>query len=308
VTQDERSPGPGALVSNQSALTASQWWTARRPHLLFVAGSRVGEVLQILKPRTTIGRSPSADLTILDEGTSREHVEILLEGERVVVRDLHSTNGTFVNSERIESAEVAEGDRVTLGPKATLMLSYRDGLDAAFEEHLCRMVTHDELTLALKREAFLERLESDISSARRHATPVTLIAWDLDDLKSLNDRHGYAMGDRILAATTKAVAGAIRPEDAIGRRGGEEFTLTSRGLSAEVALSVAERLRRRVAETVVESEADASSIRVTASFGVVESAANGITDAEGLLAAADAALGRAKATGKNRVELYKTDV
>ena len=284
--------------------SASLSWGKRRPHFLFVAGAHVGEVHQIVKARTTIGRSPSADIRILDEGTSREHAEILLDGDRLVVRDLTSSNGTFHNGHRIEAAEVCEGDKVTLGSTAVLMVSYRDGVDAAFEEHLCRAVTHDELTDALKRESFLERLEGDLANSRRHSTPVALIAWDLDDLKSLNDRHGYAAGDRILAATTKAVTGAIRREDAVGRRGGEEFTMSSRGTRPDVALLVAERLRRRVADTVVESEG--SSVRVTASFGVAESVANRIDDAEALLAAADAALGRAKAAGKNRVEFYKS--
>jgi diguanylate cyclase (GGDEF)-like protein len=279
-------------------------WGRRRPHFLFVAGAHVGEVHEIVKARTTIGRSPSADIRILDEGTSREHVEILIKGDHLVVRDLDSTNGTFRNGERIEATEIGEGDKVTLGTTSVLMLSYRDGIDAAVEEHLCRAVTHDELTDALKRDSFLERLESDLVKSRRHSTPVALIAWDLDDLRTLNDRHGYSAGDRILAATTRAVTGAIRREDAIGRRGGEEFTLSSRGTRPDVALLVAERLRRKVEETVVESEG--SSVRVTASFGVAECVANGIDDAEALLAAADAALGRAKVAGKNRVEFFKS--
>jgi diguanylate cyclase (GGDEF)-like protein len=293
---------PPRKVSSENRSTAPLSWGSRRPHFIFVAGSHVGEVHQIVQARTTVGRSPSADLKILDEGTSREHLEILLDGDRIVVRDLDSTNGTFCNGERIEATELAEGDKVTLGSKAVLMLSYRDGLDAAFEEHLCRSVTHDELTHALKRESFLERLEGDLANSRRHATPVALIAWDLDDLRQLNDRHGRSAGDQILAATTKAVAGAIRREDAVGRHAGEAFTVSSRGTRPDVALNVAERLRRRVEETVVESEG--SSVRVTASFGVAECVANGIDDAEALLAAADTALRRAKAAGKNRVELY----
>jgi diguanylate cyclase (GGDEF)-like protein len=302
VTDEKRFPRASAFRESGSTIPEPQSWGSKRPHFIFVAGSRVGEIHQIVKPRTTIGRSPSADLKILDEGTSREHVEILLEGDRVVVRDLDSTNGTFRNGERIQATELAEGDKVTLGARAVLMLSYRDGLDAAFEEHLFR-TTHDELTHALKRESFLERLESDLATSRRHATPVALIAWDLDDLNRLNVRHGFGAGDQILAATTRAVAGAIRREDAFGRRGGEEFSLSSRGTRPDVALSVAERLRRKVEETVVESEG--SAVRVTASFGVAECVANRIDDAEALLAAADAALGRAKAAGKNRVEFYK---
>jgi diguanylate cyclase (GGDEF)-like protein len=281
-------------------------WVKRRPHFLFVAGAHVGEAHQIVKARTTVGRSPSADIMVLDEGTSREHVEILIDGDRLVVRDLNSTNGTFRNGEPIEAAEIAEGDKLTLGTTAVLMLSYRDGLDAAVEEHLCRAVTHDELTDALKRESFLERLESDLERSRRHSTPVALIAWDLDDLRALNDRHGYSAGDQILAATTKAVAGSIRREDAVGRRGGEEFTLSSRGTPPDVALKVAERLRRTVEETVV--DCDGSPVRVTASFGVAESIANRIDDAGALLAAADAALARAKAEGKNRVDFYKSGI
>jgi diguanylate cyclase (GGDEF)-like protein len=271
----------------------------KRPYLIVIAGAHMGELHKIAKPRMTIGRGSSADIQIEEEGLSREHVEILLEERRVLIRDLNSTNGTFRNGERVDSAEIADGDKVSLGPTTVLKLSFKDGMDEAYEAQLYRAATRDALTLAFKREFFLERLESEIAFSVRHHVPLAMILWDLDHFKAINDQHGHPAGDRLLAATGRAVAGSIRREDVFGRYGGEEFALMCRDMNHEVACAMAERLRRMIEEIVV--DVGEIVLRVTASFGVAVCPSDGILASSQLLAAADAAMYRAKALGRNRV-------
>jgi diguanylate cyclase (GGDEF)-like protein len=271
----------------------------KRPYLIVLGGTQVGQVHKIVKARTTIGRNQSADIQIADDGISREHVEILLDGDRVVVRDLQSTNGTFCNGQPIEVTDLVEGDKISIGPTTILKFTYQDRIDVAYEQQLYRTATHDGLTQALKREFFLERLESEVALAVRHSVPVALILWDLDKFKQVNDQHGHPAGDRVLAATARVVAQSIRHGDVFGRYGGEEFGLACRGMPHNVAKAIAERLRRSIEDTAV--DVGHTSLHVTASFGVATCPSAGIAEPKQLVSAADAALYRAKAAGRNRV-------
>ena len=272
----------------------------KRPYLIIIAGAHVGELHKIGKARTLIGRSPGADIRVVDEGISREHAEFLLDGNRVSVRDLGSTNGTYRNGARVADSVIADGDKISLGSTTILKFSFQDGVDEAFEQRLYRVATQDGLTHALKREYFLERLDAEVAFSVRNASPVALIMWDLDWFKAINDGHGHAVGDLVLAATARAITREIRREDVFGRYGGEEFALCCRALRAERALRVAERLRVAIEETVV--DIDSVSLQVTASFGVATCPSAGISSLSELVAAADAATYRAKAMGRNRVE------
>src|SRR5215831_15523398 len=85
------------------------------PYLIVLAGSQVGEMHKLARPRTIVGRGDAADLRIADDGMSREHAEILLDGARVTIRDLGSTNGTYCNGNSVQTVEVADGDKLVLG-------------------------------------------------------------------------------------------------------------------------------------------------------------------------------------------------
>jgi diguanylate cyclase (GGDEF)-like protein len=287
-TTDPAPPALGALFGE-----------SKSPYVIVIAGPQVGDLHKITNARTTIGRVAGADIRIVDEGISRHHVEILREGERVFVRDLSSTNGTLCNGEPIQMVEVTDGDKVAVGSSTILKFTFQDGIDEEYESALYRSAIQDGLTHALKREFFLERLEGEVAFAVRHSIPVALILWDLDRFKAVNDEHGHPAGDLLLAGTARAVKGAIRREDVFGRYGGEEFVLTCRGTALDVAGRMAERLRRAIADTVVDESG--VPLKVTASFGVAACPSAGIASSSDLLAAADAAMYRAKESGRNRI-------
>ena len=157
----------------------------------------------------------------------------------------------------------------------------------------------DPLTGAANRRAFLERAGEEMRQAHRSGLPLSLLIADIDHFKRINDSRGHAAGDEALKRFVQALDDALRPGDVIGRYGGEEFVVLFPNTAQADAAALAERLRGHVAAQEMGPEGDP--FRMTASFGVT---AVGLGDADGIdaaLRAADAALYRAKADGRNRV-------
>ncbi|MGH2716775.1 MAG: diguanylate cyclase [Thermoleophilaceae bacterium] len=173
--------------------------------------------------------------------------------------------------------------------------------NASLHETVERQAVTDELTGLANARAFRTILEREIERSRRFQTPLGLVMVDLDDFKQVNDRHGHQQGDEVLASVAAVLRDFSRDIDAPARYGGEELAVVLPQTDAEGAALLAERMREAVERLRVPRVGGRGSLRVTASFGVAavpESAA----DREELVAAADAALYRAKLGGKNRVE------
>lgn len=156
----------------------------------------------------------------------------------------------------------------------------------------------DGLTGLYTHRAFQSRVEEEILRAARSKTPFSVVMADIDHFKSYNDTFGHQAGDTVLKATAEVFAGGVRDIDFSARYGGEEFALVITGEGKERAAAVAERLRG-----VLESRSfsfGGKPSRVTASFGVAEFPAEGVTASQ-LVRAADERLYKAKETGRNRV-------
>jgi len=167
----------------------------------------------------------------------------------------------------------------------------------ASEGVLADLARSDSLTLLLNRRAFDEELDGMFARQQRFGERFALLVLDLDHFKQINDQHGHAAGDEVLRATARALTGQLRPFDRLFRIGGEEFAAILPGTDGAAAGQAAERLRQVVAAQPV--SAGDSTIAVTVSIGVA-SVWTG-ADADTLLKAADAALYRAKAAGRNQV-------
>jgi diguanylate cyclase (GGDEF)-like protein len=157
----------------------------------------------------------------------------------------------------------------------------------------------DALTGLLNRRGFLAAWEAEAARSRRSGRPTTLVLADLDGFKAVNDAAGHLAGDELLRRAARALAAEIRAQDVVGRWGGEEFNLLLPETALAGGVEVAEKLRRSIAE-VRADPAGGGPLRVTASFGVAEHAPG--ERLERTVAAADAALYRAKAAGRDRVE------
>lgn len=164
------------------------------------------------------------------------------------------------------------------------------------EMELRQLANVDALTGALSRRAFRAEAERAIALSARQGRPLSLLAFDLDRFKAINDGHGHGFGDVVLQRTVAACMRRLRRSDPVGRFGGEEFAVLLPNLGEAEALKVANALRRAIAAEAFETERGA--LRVTASFGVATLAAAAALDP--MLKAADAALYLAKTMGRDR--------
>jgi diguanylate cyclase (GGDEF)-like protein len=160
--------------------------------------------------------------------------------------------------------------------------------------------TMDPLTGIPNRRGLSERAERLIARSHQDRGPLTLLLFDLDRFKSINDRFGHRTGDTVLALFTRSAAQSLRPLDLLGRMGGEEFVALLPGVSTETATAVAERVRSNF--EIAAGEVDGQPVAATVSVGVA-STAQSAYDFDSLYAVADTALYRAKQKGRNRVEV-----
>lgn len=166
------------------------------------------------------------------------------------------------------------------------------------EDELRRLSLTDELTGLANRRAFLRHLRREIRRMRRHGDPLAVIAVDLDHFKAINDAHGHPAGDALLVGIAALLHDVTRRDlDLVARIGGEEFMLVLPRTGRDAACLLAERLRAALAER--RWPVAGADLRVTGSFGVT--AFDDHADPRSLIAQADAALYRAKRSGRNRV-------
>jgi diguanylate cyclase (GGDEF)-like protein len=162
----------------------------------------------------------------------------------------------------------------------------------------------DDLTGLSNRRAFFELGEQILRQARRGGSEVSVIMFDIDYFKSINDTYGHATGDRVLRKVARVVGRRVRDCDVFARLGGEEFGLLLPDTRLAQALATAERLRSEIGTASVKQNGQL--ISCTASFGIAM-CRKGRSSLDQLLAAADHALFRAKHQGRNRVELAEAD-
>jgi len=289
-------------VGTRSQITAAiaQRAKAQRPWLVVVSGGgNIGRMYR-LEHRILLGRSPQCDVQIDQDGVSRRHamLERTVEGSVQIV-DLDSRNGTFVNGEPVSRETLRDGDKIQIGSTTILKFSYQDELDEALQRNLYESATRDPLTRAVNRRGFEEALAKEFAYARRHASPLSVVAFDVDHFKKVNDTHGHPGGDYVLRRLGEIVSASIRTEDVFARVGGEEFVIVLRGIATKEAVACAERLRAKVEATAFETEG--KRIPVTISLGVATLAGGEHTTSKSLLEAADRALYQAKGSGRNRV-------
>jgi two-component system chemotaxis response regulator CheY len=172
----------------------------------------------------------------------------------------------------------------------------------AANRRLRALARTDELTEVRNRRGLRSALTREFRRAERYGGALTVLAFDVDRFKNVNDDHGHAIGDKVLHAVASALKHGIREVDVVGRIGGEEFVVLAPETPARDGVAVAERLRRAVAEKLVTTP-HGHEVRVTVSCGVATLSDVHARSPEELLGFADAALYSAKANGRNRTEM-----
>ena len=273
--------------------------------LIRYVGAPIGEVIPLRPPGVTFGRSGDNDISLPEAEVSRKHacIEVvnLDEGQLALrIKDLGSTNGTYVNGHRIQGeVELRAGDVVRVATHA-FKLKRLDDMERHYHQAVLAQTTVDALTGVSNRATVLGYLEKHVDLAKRYKRNLSIVLVDLDHFKNINDDHGHATGDQVLQMFGVMVLGRIRGSDQVGRIGGEEFLLVLPETTGQEAATLAEGLRKAFHAHPITS-IHGTRFAHSCSLGVTELRDE---DVEGgsFLARADAALYRAKALGRNRVE------
>jgi diguanylate cyclase (GGDEF)-like protein len=300
---------PSTIAIDKTELTFFQNLEApERLHcsLVVYSGGDTGRQITLEEGTHTIGRSAAARLAIDGPGMSRLHAEVTVQGGSVLLRDLGSANGSFVQDQRLTGPRLLnDGDLLRLGSVLLKFYEHRS-VDAALHDRVYRLAMIDAGTGLYNRRYLNDALRRELRLARQHARPLTVISLDLDRFKHVNDHHGHAAGDLVLRDCAALLAPLVGGAGILGRIGGEEFLVLLPDTPLAAARALAERLRAAVAGhafllPVGESEGRRRLVhRQTVSLGVAEWGP-AMLEACDLLDAADRRLYQAKHEGRDRV-------
>ncbi|XOV88987.1 MAG: diguanylate cyclase [Pseudomonadota bacterium] len=273
--------------------------TEKRPCLIMIKGDFIGQVYELARDVTIIGRSDEVDLVISDVSISRRHAMIVNRLEGFHVSDLGSTNGTFVNrAPVVQPTPLKEGDKLTLGT-VTFRFSFQDEDDTQYHVMLRNMAIRDGLTRIYNKRHFLDALEKEFDYNRRNHSGLALVMFDIDHFKTVNDAHGHPAGDFILKHMAQLIENEARGYDLFARYGGEEFVFMMRGATKDAAIALAERVRTTVERHVFDY--DNRHLKITVSLGLsFWDGGDSIRSPAELIEAADKRLYQAKRAGRNR--------
>ena len=269
--------------------------------LIVIRGPRQGQRYFITKPLMVMGRDPVADISIADPSVSRKHAQVSLEGDKVKLTDLGSQNGTVINGKKIPgggSQILAKEDMVKIGNSILKFLPAGE-LEIIFYGALGSAAHTDPLTKIYNKRYLMEALEAEFKRAKALHTDFSILFFDIDHFKKVNDTHGHDAGDHILKEFASLVRTKhVREKDILARYGGEEFILLLAGMNGDAAMKVAEGVRASIETHAFIYEG--KRIPITSSFGVAELTAD-IESATTLLKDADRALYQSKEGGRNKV-------
>jgi two-component system, cell cycle response regulator len=276
---------------------------ATDPVLILIRGSLPGKKYSLKgASKFILGRDKSVDIQIEDANVSRQHSQISREGDKLYVEDLGSRNGTFLNDEKIEKGKklLEKEDMIKIG--GTILKFLPAGqLETLYHINLTNAAYIDKLTGLYNRKYISEVLEVEFKRSKALHSNLSVVLFDIDNFKKINDTHGHDGGDFVLTELGAQVkASGLRERDLAGRYGGEEFIIVLTNSNETQAAEVAERVRKRIEE--FDFQYDKKKIPVTVSLGVaaMKKDYHEFTD---LYKAADKALYESKRNGKNKVSI-----
>jgi diguanylate cyclase (GGDEF)-like protein len=265
---------------------------------IYPTGPQMGTRYVITARPLIIGRGDNCDVHINDSSVSRRHAAVEAAPGGVTVTDLGSTNGTFINNMAVASAALRDGDYLRVGNCIYRFLT-GGNVEAEYHEEIYRLTIIDALTEIHNKRYLLDFLERELARSHRHGGPVSLVLFDIDHFKRINDDRGHLAGDYALRELAACIRTGVRREELFARYGGEEFAVVLPDTSSAEAVRFAERIR-----TAVEGhpfEYDGDRFPVTISLGTGSTLGNEDCTPLGLIQRADKALYRAKNGGRNRV-------
>ena len=270
-----------------------------KAYILFISGPLIGKMYLLDQDETLIGRADDVDISIRDNRVSRKHLKITLSEGNAIIEDMGSTNGTFVNGERVKRRVLENGDKIHISSDTLFKFAVGDEAERMFQEEMHQMANYDAVTGILNKHAFTRRLKEEFSYAKRSKWGIAILMIDIDFFKKVNDTYGHMAGDYVLSGVAKRIEETIRDEDILARYGGEEFVAILRGTDLDGAKKLAERIRKLVEAKPFAFEKNC--IPITISVGVSHFDGKNFDNAKELVEHADKCLYTSKETGRNRV-------
>ncbi len=266
--------------------------------LVQIYGKDIGRKYQLDEQQMTIGRGPDNGVIVDMDNVSRHHCSVTVTEQGHFIEDMGSTNGTFVNDIEVMSKQgLRNGDFIKVGGVIFKFIG-GDNIEQLYYEEIYRMAIIDGLTQAYNKRYLLEFIEREMSRCKRYQRPLSIMMFDLDHFKRINDDYGHLAGDFVLKRMSDLVqTHAVRKEECFARYGGEEFALVLPDTELERAAIAAEKVRELISAERFEFEDNV--IPVSTSIGVA--LMQGSDTPETFIARADACLYDAKRNGRNRV-------
>ena len=286
----------------------------RRPALVFLRGELLAVQIPLDRAEVTMGRALDADIRINDSRASRLHARIITEpdpetgGTRYRLKDLDSTNGTILNGKAIDQALLQDGDKFEVGDQL-IRFEMLDEIDREFQQHIHRLLVHDELTGLLTSKSFFSELRREAARAEAESMPFCVLMMDIDYFKEVNDTYGHLVGSETLEQVGAVIRQTLRAGDVGPRVGGEEFAAFLLDADYAQGMVAAERVRSAIEKHDFPAVRRGSTEppgthKITISLGVASFPEDG-RDPIQLVELADSALYRAKRSGRNRVCAYR---
>ena len=244
------------------------------------------------------GRNSDCEMVVDESLASRQHAKIVSNGANWFVVDLGSTNGTWVNEERVDAWKLESGDRIRIGRWIYKFLN-GDNVEAHYHESVYQMMTQDALTGAWNKRYFTDVLEREIQLHHRTHQPLSLLMLDFDNFKAINDNHGHVTGDEVLAEFGRRIDATKRANEIFTRFGGDEFAIILLNCDHEETKLAAERFFKAVVSSPFVTSSGEFDCCISAGFAI--SNATSPKSADELLEAADQKLYEAKKAGRNQI-------
>ncbi len=266
--------------------------------LIQIYGDALGRKYELYDPICTIGRDPQNEVVLDSDSVSRRHAILELCDAGRLIRDLDSTNGTYLNDIQIRSAVLSNGDLIKVGDTIFKYLS-GSNVESLYHEEIYNMTISDGLTQISNKRFLMDHLDKEFSRAKRYDRQLSIVMFDLDHFKDVNDQYGHLTGDYVLKELAVILKKRIRKEEVFARYGGEEFVVVLPESDRESAFQFGEILRSMVEEHIFEFEGQPLRVTISVGIGTLQTAMETISD---LIKQADEFLYEAKGAGRNQVK------
>src|SRR5437660_349861 len=251
---------------------------------IYPTGQGMGRRYPLGDTPVVLGRGGDCDIRITDHSVSRRHARVQPGADGYYAADLQSTNGTFINDRPTSMSRLRDGDYLRVGNCIYRFLT-GGNVEAEYHEEIYRLTIIDALTDIHNKRYLLEFLDRELSRSGRYARPLSLVMFDIDRFRAVNEDLGHLGGDFTLRELAARIKGNVRKEELFARYGGEEFAAVLPETTREGAVTLSERLRNVVETQPFRYEDKVYS--VTISLGVATTVGDSSMTPAGLIRLAD---------------------